>query len=261
MEKYIEKNKLAWEYNAYDFWVMHQGTPADMAKKDMENPGAALKKYAKYFGDVRGVKIAVICGSCGRKAVPLAILGASVTVFDLSKENARYATEMADAAGVKMEYIVGDVLSADMMIYGGYFDIVFMEGGILHYFHDITRFMSVMYALLREGGRMICSDFHPLNSIIDVLGLWGRKEPSAELTETDYFSSDIKETEMAHAKFYDEEKRRAFPRCSIRGHTLSEIINAAIKSGFKIIGFDEHPAWTNPKLPGEFTLLADKVSG
>lgn len=258
MEKYVEQNKLAWEYNAYDFWVMHQGTPAEMAKKSADNPRAMLKKHAKYFEEAAGAKIAVICGSCGNKAVPLALLGASVTVFDLSKENARYALETAAAAGVNLDYVVGDVLGADMDLYGCYFDFVFMEGGILHYFHDLGIFMGVMYALLKNGGRMICSDFHPLNKIINVLALWGREDNPSEASVPDYFETDIKEVEMAHAQFYDEEKRRAFPKCSIRGHKLSDIINAVIGAKFTIAAFDEHPAWTNPNLPGEFTLLADK---
>lgn len=115
-----------------------------------------------------------------------------------------------------------------------------------------------MRALLKDGGRMLCSDFHPLNKIMNVLGFWGREERPAEITVPDYFDSGIKEVEMAHAQFYDEEKRSSFPKCLIRGHTLSDIINAALSAGFRITGFDEHPAWTNPKLPGEFTLIAEK---
>jgi 2-polyprenyl-3-methyl-5-hydroxy-6-metoxy-1,4-benzoquinol methylase len=98
MDKYTEKNKIAWEYNAYDFWVSQTGTPSERAKKDIENPRAMLKNYSKYFEDVQGLKIANICGSCGKKAVPLSILGASVTVFDISEENKRYACETASAA-------------------------------------------------------------------------------------------------------------------------------------------------------------------
>jgi 2-polyprenyl-3-methyl-5-hydroxy-6-metoxy-1,4-benzoquinol methylase len=103
MDKRTEQNKTAWEYNAYDFWVSQSGTPAERAKKDLENPRAMLKNYSKYFDDVRGVKIANICGSCGKKAVPLSILGASVTVFDISRENMRYACETAHAAGTHIE--------------------------------------------------------------------------------------------------------------------------------------------------------------
>lgn len=252
MEKYTEHNKTAWEYNAYDFWVSQTGTPAERAKKDLENPRAMLKNYSKYFDDVKGIKIANICGSCGKKAIPLSILGALVTVFDISKENKRYACETAKAAGTQIEYIVGDVMDIDMSMYGGYFDIVFMEGGILHYFHDIEQFMGVMNNLLKNDGKMICSDFHPIHKFIDTNGL-GNKT-------TDYFSTEIIECEMAHAKFYDEEKRKTFPTCYLRRYTISEIINSVINNGFTIKHFEEYPSWTNEKLPGEFTLLADKTS-
>jgi len=252
MDEHSKQNKIAWEYNAYDFWVSQTGAPADRAKKDLENPRAMLKNYSKYFDDVKGLKIVNICGSCGKKAVPLSILGALVTVFDISEENKRYACETAEAAGTHIEYIVGDVMDIDMSIYGGYFDVVFMEGGILHYFYDIDRFMGIMNNLLKNGGKMICSDFHPIHKLIDANGLGNQA--------TDYFSTEIIECEMAHAKFYDDEKRKKFPKCKIRRYTLSEIINSVINSGFSIKSFDEYPAWTNEKLPGEFTLLANKIA-
>ena len=81
VDKYAEQNKLAWEYDAYNFWVKENGIPAERAKLDVENPREMLGKFAKYFTDVEDIKIANICGSCGKKAVPLAILGADVSVY------------------------------------------------------------------------------------------------------------------------------------------------------------------------------------
>ena len=46
------------------------------------------------------------------------------------------------------------------------------------------------------------------------------------------------------------------PKCSYRKYTVSEILNGIIQSGFTLKRFDEHPAWTNPDLPGEFTAVA-----
>ena len=132
MENYTKQNKDGWEYDAYNFWVSHYGQPIERAKLSLENPKKALKHFAQYFENVKSVNIANICGSCGKKAIPLAILGANVTVFDFSEENKKYACETADAAGVSINYIVGDVLDIDLSLYGKYFDIVFMEGGILH---------------------------------------------------------------------------------------------------------------------------------
>lgn len=244
------QNKAAWEYNAYEFWVSQAGQPKERAEKILQNPAAHLGKYAVYFDQVKDVKIANICGSCGKKAVPLCVLGAEVTVFDISSENGRYATEMAAAAGVNLRYEVGDVLEADMAKYGGYFDVVFMEGGVLHYFHDLGLFMEKMHGLLKPGGKMICSDFHPLTKIQDVLHF---QRPAMS-----YFSTEIFEGEMPHAKFYEEEKRKTFPKCQLRLYTVSEIINAVIGTGFTLNRFDEHPAWTDADFPGEFTLIALK---
>ena len=33
-----KQHKRAWEYDAYNFWVKHNGTPEVRAKEDVENP-------------------------------------------------------------------------------------------------------------------------------------------------------------------------------------------------------------------------------
>lgn len=252
MKDYSMQNKKAWEYNAYEFWVKTSGTPSERAKKDIDNPVGMLKRYSEYFDTYDGVKVANICGSCGKKAIPLALLGAEVTVFDISEDNKRYALEVAEAANADINFEVCDILEIDTDKYGNYFDVVFMEGGILHYFHDIDEFMNMMYSLLKKGGKLICSDFHPFRKISDILNL--------EQPAMGYFSTDIVEGEMAHARFFEEDIRRQMPKCSYRKYTISEIINSIINSGFRLEKFDEHPAWTNDKIPGEFTAIAIKQS-
>ncbi len=250
MKPYTIQNKKAWEYSAYDFWVKQNGTPQELAEKMLENPRAYLRKYAQYFDSFEGVKVANICGSCGKKAIPLALLGADVIVFDISEDNKRYATEVAEAAGATINYVVGDVLEIDKDMFYGQFDVVFMEGGILHYFHDIDEFMQIMYGLLKKNGKLICSDFHPFSKIADILVL---QQPSM-----DYFSTEVFEGEMAHARFYEDEIRQQMPKCSYRKYTISEIINGIIRRGFVLEQFDEHPAWENKAVPGEFTAVAFK---
>ncbi len=249
MASYHEANKRAWEYNAYDFWVK-DSTPSDRAKAIRNNPIGQLKKYANYFDSYKGVKVANICGSCGKKAIPLAVLGAEVTIFDISKDNKRYATEVADLVGVKIDYQVCNVLEIDMNTYCHSFDVVFMEGGVLHYFHDIDEFMAVMNLLLKPDGKMICSDFHPFTKIADSLGI--------EQSTMGYFSTEVFQGEMAHARFMDADIRAQMPLCSYRKYTISEIINSVIRNGFTLKQFDEHPSWDNSDLPGEFTLIAVK---
>ena len=250
MKDYSVQNKKAWEYNAYDFWIRTSGLPAERAKKIVENPIKMLKRYAKYFDSYDELKVANICGSCGKKAVPLALLGSEVTIFDISEDNKKYALEMAEAANVHVAFEVCDILEIDISKYEEYFDVVFMEGGILHYFHNIDEFMNIMYSLLKHGGKMICSDFHPFTKIADILNL-------QQITMS-YFSEDVFEGEMAHARFFDENTRMQMPKCSYRKYTISEIINSIINSGFYLKKFEEHPAWTNENIPGEFTAIAIK---
>lgn len=250
MEEYSAQNKKAWEYNAYEFWLQTCGTPAQRARQDVENPIAMLRRYADYFDAYEGVRVANICGSCGKKAIPLALLGSEVTVFDISEDNKRYALEVAEAAHVEIRYEVCDVLEIDPDKCGDYFDVAFMEGGVLHYFHDIDAFMGVMRSILKKGGKLICSDFHPFTKIYDALNL---QQPTMS-----YFSTEVFEGEMAHARFFDESVRSRMPKCSYRKYTISEIINAIINSGMCLKRFDEHPAWTNETLPGEFTAVAIK---
>lgn len=111
-------------------------------------------------------------------------------------------------------------------------------------------FMDKMYSLLKMGGKMICSDFHPFTKIKDILEF---EQPSRG-----YFDTEVFEGEMAHARFFEDRIRRQMPKCSYRKYTVSEIINSIINSGFCLRKFEEHPAWTNDKIPGEFTAIAVK---
>ena len=161
MNEQSEINKKAWEYRAYEYWLKNYGLPEVRAKIIMEDPIARLKNHGKYFQNVNGLKIANPCGSNGRRAVALALLGADVTVFDISEENKEYALELSRCAHVNLNYIVGDFYDVDMNVYGNYFDILYLEGGILHYFHDIDKFMKMLFLMLKPNGQIILNDFHP----------------------------------------------------------------------------------------------------
>lgn len=246
MEEYVQQNKLAWEHSTYNYWVQTSGTPQERARQIYHNPTKELKKYASYFpSQLKGLRIANICGSCGKKAVPLALLGSEVTVFDISEENKQYAMELAEAAGTLIQYEVCNVLEIDLNHFGGKFDIVFFEGGVLHYFHDIDAFMKIMYALLTPGGMIICSDFHPYTKISDFLHFG---QPTLG-----YFYNKVFDGPMPHSR-----NNADAPKCKYRKYTISQIINAVIGCGFILRRFDEHPAWTDPDMPGEFTIIANK---
>lgn len=71
MNEQSAKNKIAWEYRAYEFWSTRYGHPQLKAKQIIQNPKERLKNHQHYFENITGKKIANLCGSNERKAVPL----------------------------------------------------------------------------------------------------------------------------------------------------------------------------------------------
>ena len=157
MRKQAQINKSAWEYRAYEHWN-NQATASEKAAYIKSDPKARLRYHQKYFENINGLRIANPCGSNGRIAVPLALLGADVTVFDISDENKRYALELAKEAGTNIQYIVGDFCEVDKAQYGDCFDIVYAEGGILHYFSNLKDFIRLLYEITKQKGKLILRD-------------------------------------------------------------------------------------------------------
>ncbi|MCB5239133.1 class I SAM-dependent methyltransferase [Niallia circulans] len=249
MNEQSSANKVAWEYRAYEFWMQRDGPPKDKAIELKKNPLGSLKKHQVYFNNVEGKKIANLCGSNGRKAVPLALLGADVTIFDISVENERYAKELAYYANISITYVVGDLYDIDLETYGNSFDMLYLEGGILHYFKDLDKLMSILSSLLKKNGTMILSDYHPFLKCLN-------EDFTVKQT---YFDSELQTGDVAFKQFFPEEEQVDFPAVSIRLYTLSEIINSLIPAAFKLDRFDEHRGWKNENIPWEFTIVARKL--
>lgn len=252
-ENFVLQNKAAWEHRVYEWRVNHQGTPQAVAEEILKDPKSRLRYHARYFEDISGKRVASVCGSDGRRAVALAALGAEATVFDISQPQKKYALELAEAANLEIGYEIGDFCQADLEKYGNYFDCAYAEGGILHYFHDLDKFCSVLNRIIKSGGLLVLCDFHPLTKILSANGA-GNAAPA----DADYFDSGVQPGDVAYKQFFEESEHAAFPYVLVRRYTLSQIINAVIGAGFTIAEFNEHPGWDSKKLPGEFTIIAKK---
>lgn len=259
MNSQSEANKKAWSFKAYDFWRNELGSPEEIAKDMKKQPEMYLRRHLKYLGDVKEKKIANLLGSCGKKAIPLALLGADVTIVDISEHNRKYAMEVAEKAGVNLTYIVSDFLELNINEMCNSFDIVYLEGGILHYFLDIDELSEKIYSLLKMGGKLVLNDFHPIRKIFKSRDVFDNSKDALELTG-DYFENTLQVAEVAHEKYFSENERNEFPKCLLRFWTMGEIITSFASAGFIIERFDEGPRFdTHKNIPGEFTLVASKL--
>lgn len=257
----IDMNEEAWNKETYDAWVQRFGEPYEAAQKIKMDPAKTLSVLYNKFIDIKDKKVMNLMGSNGNKAVALALLGAKVTVVDFSAGNKRYALELAEEAGVKIDYILSDVLKLPKEQLSGDYDIVFAEMGILHYFTDLKPFMNIIYRLLRHNGMLVIRDFHPVSTkLISSRGSTA-KVRKHKITG-DYFDISLEEKDIAYSKYLtdNEEPKKVL----LRKWNLGEIVTAVAKEDFLIKSLDEEPNLSSDVfdkgIPKTFTLVAKKIS-
>lgn len=233
-KKHTSVNDQAWNQEAYDAWVHRFGTPEIAAAKIKEAPALKLPKILPYLGDLHGKKVLHLMGSHGTKAVAMAILGADVTVADISNENAKYATEMAAAAGITLQYIIQDVLSLQEELDGHSFDHILLELGVLHYFLDLKPLAKIIYNLLKDNGTFILHEFHPVSTKMVVSK--GKKHK----LEGNYFDPEIREKPVAFSKHLSKDSS-IMQTVNQRYWTMGEMITAFVSQGLSIKTLNEFP--------------------
>lgn len=254
----VHENEEAWNKETYNAWVKRFGTAEDAAEKIKEMPEKKLSVLLDKFGAVKGKKIFNLMGSNGNKAVALALMGAEATVVDFSEGNKRYALDLAKACGVEIEYILSDVLNMPEEVVTGDYDIVFAEMGILHYFSDLIPFMKVIYDLLKDGGKAVIRDFHPVSTkLISSRGTTAKVRKHK--VTGDYFDTSLEEKEVAYSKYLEEgEVEKVF----LRKWNLGEIVTAVAEAGLKIESLTEEPNLSSEVfdkgIPKTFTIVARK---
>ncbi|MEI5891274.1 class I SAM-dependent methyltransferase [Bacillus cereus] len=253
-------NEKSWNAAAYEAWTNRHGAPADYAKKIMEDPLREVAHYLPYIHSPKEKRIINLLGSKGNKAVALALLGADVTVVDISASNAKYANELAESAGVSIQYIVSDVLDVTPL---ESFDIVLLELGVLHYFLDLKPLFTKISQLLKTDGTFILRDYHPMYT-----KLLGVDHPSFQASGN-YFDEELIEDDVAYSILLTEAQKESVPKTNIRRWTLGEIITTLAAENFKVEELVEehgsHQRWVFPstapegieeRVPGLYTIIA-----
>lgn len=254
----LARNLEAWQEDTYEAWVERFGAPADVVARLRRNPTVVIRPLYKLLGPIAGAKIANLMGSSGVKALALAMLGAEVTVFDVSAGNARYARELAEAALLDLRYVEADVLHLPSSELEPRYDVVLAELGIVHYFTDLGPFMATSRGLLRPGGSFVLRDFHPVST--KLISSRGSTAATRKHKVTgDYFDTSLEEKEASWAKHLGAAPAR---RVLWRKWTLGEIVTAVADSGLVLKLLREEPNLSSEcydrGIPKTFTIVALK---
>ena len=247
MTNQASRNKVAWEHRAYEYWVQSTGPPDQVARDMLNDPTRWLRRHLPVLGDVNGRRVIHPLGSNGRKGIPLAILGAEVTIIDISEENRRYALDVARAAGVEIEYIVTDYGEYEDVSKEESYDIAYMEGGVLHYFDDIATMFRKTRRMLKRRGRLILDDFHPY-----------RKLAKDFPTGGDYFDTRLHEAPVAYAGLLERADPSTMPQCLLRHWTIGEVVTAIASAGFRIEEMTERARPGEPEVPSDYVIVASR---
>ncbi|TVR18567.1 MAG: class I SAM-dependent methyltransferase [Anaerolineaceae bacterium] len=123
------------------------------------------------LGDVRGRTLAHLQCNTGVDTLSIAAhLGADVTGIDISDEAVDFAQALSRDSGIPAQFIRADLFdwfdANDQP-----FDAVFTSYGTTGWLSDLTRWGAGVAGALKDGGRFVMVEFHP---VVGMLGDDGR---------------------------------------------------------------------------------------
>jgi SAM-dependent methyltransferase len=181
-------------------------------------------------GDVAGLDVIHIQCHIAHDAISLARRGARVAGADLSPAALAKARATAERCGVELELVEADSTALPESLHGR-FDLAYATIGVLSWIADLDGWMRSAHAVLRPGGRLVLVDGHPLYMAIASL------EPFA----LDFPYADDGPRRFDEDGSYADPDAKLADTVSIQfGHSLGEIVTAALRAGLRIEALHEH---------------------
>ena len=203
------------------------------------------------LGDVRDKRVLVLAGGGGQQSAALGLLGAQITVLDLSDVQLEKDRLAAEHYGLSPKLLQGDMRDLTRFDEDA-FDVVYQPFSI-NFVPDVrTVFEGVARVLKADGLYHVQwhnpytqtfnpDDYDPVrgyssNSIyrdgeVDVVAIYGTKNWGVEA---------------------DDGTKLEVPGPREFRHTMPTFVNGLIGSGFEILGFSEHATWEEDPEPGSW---------
>ena len=225
---------------------------------------------ARLAGEVSGVRLAHLQCHFGLDSMGWARRGASVVGLDFSQPAVDAANGLAAELGLDARFVCADVYDAVEALGGEQFDLVYTGLGALNWLPDLERWGDVVEALVRPGGRLLLSEFHPFSHV------FADEDRSVQY---DYFSD---EPFVWHdsGSYAAGEAETSNNRTIEHQHGVGKILTVLLGRGLRLTAFEEYDhtlfaRWPDlvagsgtfrlpegePRLPLMFALVAEKPAG
>ena len=182
-----------------------------------------------------GKSIAQLPCNNGRELLSLMRLGAKNGVgFDISDAAIHEARKLAEIAGCNAIFERTNILEIGSG-YDNAFDFIYISEGSLQWFPDLKAYFSIVFRLLKPGGRILIFEIHPFAYLfdhgfdpnvpsLDDLGSYFDAGPYHYHDGLDYVGGTL----------YPSEE------CYWFMHTTSGILNAILNSGIELLEIEEY---------------------
>jgi SAM-dependent methyltransferase len=181
-------------------------------------------------GAVAGLDVLHLQCHIGFDAISLARRGARVVGADFSPASLEKARALARRCEVRAEFVEADATKLPVELHNR-FDLVYATIGVICWIDDLRAWMQSAASALRGGGKLLLVEIHPLFMMLgsaDPLGFdfpYAHDGPRSYDEPGSYAGADLKVAATASVEY---------------GHSLAEVVNAALAAGLKVQRLDEH---------------------
>jgi len=245
-DEHRDANRAMWDERS----PAHAAAPEYAVQQLIADPNRlsdAVRFDVPRLGAVSGLRGVHLQCHIGTDTISLARLGARMTGLDFSTAALAIAREIAQSAGVTVDYVESDVYDAPEALGRNVFDFVYTGVGALVWIPDIRRWADVVAQLLRPGGRLFLREGHPV--------LWALDETRTDVVAFGYPYFEHTEPQRFDASETYVETDAVFTNIESRewNHGMGEIITAVLDAGLQLTMFVEHDSVPWEGLPGQMT--------
>ena len=158
--------------------------------------------------------------------------GLTAVGLDFSASAVAAATDLSSRLGLsaRTTFVEGEVMAASSVLGSAAFDVVYTGKGAICWLNDLNEWAQQCFALLRPGGFLYVSEFHPLGYALS------QSEP---VVAEDYFRTDPWVEEFSGS--YADRSAATEHNLSISwNHPLPDVFTAVLSAGFELRFFHEY---------------------